>query len=43
MKKLRFSGTPTEVLKQIIALGFKCQLCGIKNPTVKDMMEVQNG
>ncbi len=43
MKNLIFIGTPNEVIKQIITLGIRCQFRGIKNPTIKDMLEVQNG
>ena len=43
MKNLRFIGTPDEVVKQIITLGLRCQFRGIKNPTIKEMKEVQNG
>lgn len=35
--------TPDEVVKQIITLGLRCQFREIKNPTIKEMMEVQNG
>lgn len=40
MKILIFKGTPKEIIKQIITLGLSCQFRGIKNPTIKDMMEV---
>ena len=43
MKNLIFIGTPNEVIKQIITLGIRCQFRGIKNPTIIDMFEVQNG